>query len=172
MYLDAFQSIGVRGFCGKEQLSRVDKKGWFWRMLPRNKNSQRGYIRMFPRNENRNEGTFACSPGTRTGTRVRSPKPRFYETALLSPSEPKALPRLGIYVRTPRAHAPQWVRNRAGENRPGDIRPNRFVYTCVGTRVSTHVSTRVGAFVWDYNREKANFVGTLVYTLRIFWGYF
>ena len=56
-------------------------KGWF--------------IRMFPRNENRNEGTFACSPGTKTGTRVRShvsperktsmarlPNPPFYETAL------------------------------------------------------------------------------------------
>ena len=28
-----------------------------------------------------------CSPGTKTGTRVRSPKPPFYETALLSPSE-------------------------------------------------------------------------------------
>ena len=27
------------------------------------------------------------------------------------------------------------VRNRAGENRPGDIWPNHFVYTCVGTRV-------------------------------------
>ena len=52
-----------------------------------------------------------------------------------------------------------WVRNRAGENRPSDIRPNHFVYTCVGTRVSTHVSTRVGAFVWDYNREKPNFCG-------------
>ena len=25
-----------------------------------------------PRNENRNEGTFGCSPGTKTGTRVRS----------------------------------------------------------------------------------------------------
>ena len=35
----------------------VDKR-WFWRM--------------FPRNENRNEGTFGCSPGTKTGTRVRS----------------------------------------------------------------------------------------------------
>ena len=51
------------------------------------------------------------------------------------------------------------LRNRAGENRPGDIRRNHFVYTCVGTRVSTHVSTRVGAFVWDYNTEKANFCG-------------
>ena len=48
-------------------------KGWFWRMLPRN--------------ENRNEGTFGCSPGTKTGTRVLSPKPPFYETALSSPSE-------------------------------------------------------------------------------------
>ena len=38
---------------------------------------------MFPRNENRKEGTFACSPGTKTGTRARSPKPPSYETALL-----------------------------------------------------------------------------------------
>ena len=50
-------------------------------------------------------------------------------------------------------------RSRAGENRPGDIRPNHFVYTCVGSRASTHVSTRVGAFVWEYNREKTNFCG-------------
>ena len=49
----------------------------------------------------------------------------------------------------------QWVRNRASENRPGDIRPNHFVYTCVGTRVST----RVGAFVWNFDTEKANFCG-------------
>ena len=42
---------------------------------------------MFPQNENRNEGTFACSPGTKTGTRVHSPKPPFYETALVSPNE-------------------------------------------------------------------------------------
>ena len=48
---------------------------------------ERVYIRMFPRNENRNEGTFACSPGTKTRTRVHSPKPPFYETALLSPGE-------------------------------------------------------------------------------------
>ena len=27
---------------------------------------------MFPRNENRNEGTFGCSSGTKTGTRVCS----------------------------------------------------------------------------------------------------
>ena len=36
-------------------------KGWFWQM--------------FPRNEKRNEGTFGCSPGTKTGTRVRSHVP-------------------------------------------------------------------------------------------------
>ena len=42
---------------------------------------------MFPRNENRNEGKFACSPGTKTGMRVHSPKPPFYEPALLSPSD-------------------------------------------------------------------------------------
>ena len=27
---------------------------------------------MFPLNENRNEGTFGCSPRTKTGTKVRS----------------------------------------------------------------------------------------------------
>ena len=37
-------------------------KGWFWRM--------------FPWNENRNEERFGCSPGTTTGTRVRSHVPR------------------------------------------------------------------------------------------------
>ena len=75
-------------------------KGWFWRMFARNENQnegtfacsperkpERGYVRMFPWNKNWNEGTFACSPGTKTGTRARSPKPPFYETARLSPSE-------------------------------------------------------------------------------------
>ena len=52
-----------------------------------------------PETKNRNKGTFACSPGMKTGTRVRShvpperktgtrahsPKPPFYETALLFP---------------------------------------------------------------------------------------
>ena len=33
-------------------------------------------------------GFGGCSPGTKTGTRVRSPKPPFYETALLSPNDP------------------------------------------------------------------------------------
>ena len=55
--------------------------------VPPERKPERGYIRMFPWNENRNEATFACSPGTKTGTRARSPKPPFYETALLSPSE-------------------------------------------------------------------------------------
>ena len=55
--------------------------------VPPERKPERGYIRMFPRNENRNEGTFACSPGTKTGASVRSPKPPFYETALLSSSD-------------------------------------------------------------------------------------
>ena len=55
--------------------------------VPPEREPERGFIRMFPRNEKRNEGTFACSPGTKTGARARSPKPSFYETALLSPSE-------------------------------------------------------------------------------------
>ena len=59
-------------------------KGGFGGCSPGTK-PERGYIRMFPQNENRNQGTFACSPGTKTGTRARSPKPPFYETALLSP---------------------------------------------------------------------------------------
>ena len=49
--------------------------------------SKRVVLADVPRNENRNEGTFGCSPGTKTGTRVCSPKPPFYETALLSPGE-------------------------------------------------------------------------------------
>ena len=62
-------------------------KGWFWRMFRRAKNRNEGTFEfpMFPRNENRNEGAFACSPRTKTGTRAHSPKPPFYETALLSP---------------------------------------------------------------------------------------
>ena len=52
-----------------------------------------------------------------------------------------------------------WVRNRAGENRPGDIRPNHFVYTCMGTRREHSRAHSSGAFVWDSNTEKANFCG-------------
>ena len=67
-------------------------KGWFWRNppdVPPERKPERGYIRMLPRNENGNEGRFGCSPGTKTGTRVLSPKPPFYETALLSLEEDK-----------------------------------------------------------------------------------
>ena len=53
--------------------------------VPPERKQERGYIRMFPRNEKRNEGTFACSSGTKTGTRARSPKPPFYETDLYLP---------------------------------------------------------------------------------------
>ena len=57
--------------------------------VPPEQKPQRGYIRMFPRNKSRNEGTFACSPGTKTGTRAHSPKPPFYETGCSSPSDPQ-----------------------------------------------------------------------------------
>ena len=54
-----------------------------------------------PRNESRNEGTFACSPGTKIGTRVHSPKTPFHETTLLSPGEsPKDMAVLKILRRT------------------------------------------------------------------------
>ena len=73
--------------------------------VPPERKPERGYVRMFPWNENRNEGTFgcspgtknrnegtfACSPGTKTGTRAHSPKPPFYETALLSSGDSKIL---------------------------------------------------------------------------------
>ena len=61
------------------------QKGWFWRI--------------FPRNENRNEGTFACSPGTKTRTRLHSPTPPFYETALLSPLDLREFQPSGSYPR-------------------------------------------------------------------------
>ena len=38
-----------------------------------------------PRYQNQNECTFRCSPVPKTGTRVHSPKPPFFETALLFP---------------------------------------------------------------------------------------
>ena len=71
-------------------------KGWFSKRVvladvPPERKPERGYIRMFLWNENRNEGTFACSPGTKTGTRAYSPKPPFSETALLSSSEHRYL---------------------------------------------------------------------------------
>ena len=36
---------------------------------------------MFPGTKNRNEGTFGCSPVSKTGTRAHSLKPPFDETA-------------------------------------------------------------------------------------------
>ena len=38
---------------------------------------------MFSGTKNRNEGTFGCSPVPRAGMRAHSPKPPFFETALL-----------------------------------------------------------------------------------------
>ena len=64
----------------------VFQKGGFDGCSPGTKNRNQGTFRC-SRNETRNEGTFACSPGTKTGTRAHSPKPPFYETALLSPSD-------------------------------------------------------------------------------------
>ena len=55
--------------------------------VPPERKPELGYIRMFPQDENRKEGTFRCSPGTKTGTRVHSPKLHFYEAAVLSPRE-------------------------------------------------------------------------------------
>ena len=63
--------------CREVALFWVDKRVVSKKFPPERK-PKRGYIRMFPRNENRNEGTFACSPGTKTGTRARSPKQPFY----------------------------------------------------------------------------------------------
>ena len=61
-------------------------KGWLWRMFPSTNKTERRYIRMspVPKKERRYIWMF---PGTKTGTRVRSPKPPFYETALLFPLE-------------------------------------------------------------------------------------
>ena len=63
---------GYRGIC-RGFAKGWFPKGWFWRM--------------FPGVKNRNEGTFGCSAVPKTGTRAHSPKPPFYETALLFPLE-------------------------------------------------------------------------------------
>ena len=57
-------------------------------------------------------GFGGCSPGTKTGTRVRSPKPPFYETALLSPSEPLGADKRVVRKRVVSADVPQ-------ERKPG-----------------------------------------------------
>ena len=81
---------------GRVQIRRNPKgwfpKGWFWRMFPRNENRNGGTFGCSPGTQNRNEGTFGCSPGTKTGTRAHSPKPPFYETALLSPGDRSGSP--------------------------------------------------------------------------------
>ena len=70
---------------------RRNPKGWFQKggfggCSPGTKTGTR--VRSCsPGTKNRSEGTFGCSPGTETGTRAHSPKPPFYETALLSPGE-------------------------------------------------------------------------------------
>ena len=58
-------------------------KGWFWRMFPSTKNRNEGTFGCSPGTRNRNEGTFVCSPVPKTATRAHSPKPPFFETALL-----------------------------------------------------------------------------------------
>ena len=65
---------------GRGPRSGLLTKGWFSKRVvladvPPERKPERGYIRMFPQNENRNEGTFGCSPGTKTRTRVRSDDP-------------------------------------------------------------------------------------------------
>ena len=77
---------------GEDRKTRRSPKGWFpkgwsWRMFTQNENRNEGTFGCSPRTKNRNEGTFACSHGTKSGTRVHSPKPPFYQTALLSPCE-------------------------------------------------------------------------------------
>ena len=69
-------------------------KGWFWRMFPRNENRNEGTFAKttlletallspsdlfggFQKGGFQKGGFGGCSPGTKTGTRVRSPKPPF-----------------------------------------------------------------------------------------------
>ena len=74
------------------------QKGGF----PKNKNRNKGTFGTKPERtrvhseQNRNEGTFACSPGTKTGTRVHSPKPPFYDLRLRNPGFRKRKPRVFI----------------------------------------------------------------------------
>ena len=91
-------------------------KGWLSKRVvladvPPERKPERGYIRMFPHNENRSKGTFACSLGTKTGTRVHSPKPPFYETALLSLNHPKNLLRLILGDNRPEVKITRKLRN-------------------------------------------------------------
>ena len=85
---------------------RVVSKGVVLADVPPERKPERGYIQMFPWNENRNEGTFACSPGTKTGTRAHSPQPPFYETALFSPSDFSLTTRAGYVIPSSTKGAP------------------------------------------------------------------
>ena len=97
--LENFLSLGP----GHWEIKGRFPKGWFWRMFPRNENRNEGTFAKTTLLETallspndpfwcwqkggfQKGGFGGCSPGTKTGTRVRSPKPPFYETALLSPS--------------------------------------------------------------------------------------
>ena len=67
--------IGVR--------KRVVSKRVVLADVPRYPNgNEGGYIRMFPGTENRNEGTFGCCLVPKSGMRVHSPQPPFFETAI------------------------------------------------------------------------------------------
>ena len=113
-----------------EEPKRVVSKRVILADVPPERKPERGYVRMFPRNENRNEGTFACSPGTKTGTRVHSPKPPFYETTLLSPGELSPRPvGVGGFRNSSAfgAHPKEPVSNRLSlERRPGNLYWRRF----------------------------------------------
>ena len=65
-------------------------KGWVSKRVvladvPPERKPERGYIQKFPRNENPERGYVACSPGTKTGTGVRSPKHPFMKPPFYLP---------------------------------------------------------------------------------------
>ena len=63
---------------------------------PERKPELRVQHRDVPRNKNRNEGTFACSPGTKTGTRAHSPRyPPLSRNTALSRSRLSSFKRKG-----------------------------------------------------------------------------
>ena len=63
------------------------QKGVFGGCSPGTKTGTRVRSDVPPQNEKPQQGYVRMFPGTKTGTRVHSPKPPFYETALLSPGE-------------------------------------------------------------------------------------
>ena len=137
-----------------------------------------------PRNENWNEGTFACShapraPERKTGTRVRSTKPPFYEAA---PSSPLDLGPRTVHRRCgSRVQIWWWLRiynvdylcngrvlHKAGAETPLDFRETFRVspitilkyFSAVDTQTAVLVSTaevRISA----PDAQKPNFLGFL-----------